>query len=209
MACGVVLGYKEIGLPVWGHHQWVTSPCSESGATCPRHWSPALPTCFCSYSVFLSATKCETLSPLWCCKLVLCILPIQNMYFVGFIFLSFWVISSSFVVQTKTDTCWRLLLWTSDVSCCWRRWVLVMSVLFSIQVQSPGGGFVAQLVVKVLFQQSASIFHLRLQSLSMLSASNILLSFYHLFHMSLFPWIIIVILIIIIIMYTFVYRYRL
>ena len=50
-----------------------------------------------------------------------------------------------------------------------------MNVSFLIQVQSPGGAFVAQLAVKVLFQQFASIFHRHLQLPSMSSAGTVLL----------------------------------
>jgi len=53
--CVVILGYKDIGLSVWGCHQWVISSCSEGGATSHRHWSSATPACFCCHSVFLSA----------------------------------------------------------------------------------------------------------------------------------------------------------
>ena len=48
------------------------------------------------------------------------------------------------------------------------------NVSYLIQVQSPGGEFVAQLVMKVLCLQSASIFRLRLQLLSMPSTGNAL-----------------------------------
>jgi len=53
----------------------------------------------------------------------------------------------------------------------------VMSVSYLILVQSPGGEFVAQLVMKVLCLQSASISHLHLQLLSMPSGGNVSLVF--------------------------------
>jgi len=61
----------------------------------------------------------------------------------------------------------------------------VTSVLCLIQVQSPDGEFVARLAMKVLCLQSASISHLRLQSLSMPSAGNVLAN--SIFHYSGFP----------------------
>jgi len=48
-----------------------------------------------------------------------------------------------------------------------------MSVSYLIQVQSPGGGFVALPVVKVSFQLSVSIFHLHPQLPLMPSAGNV------------------------------------
>jgi len=52
-----------------------------------------------------------------------------------------------------------------------------MSVSYLIRVQSPGGGFAAQPVVKVLSQLSVSIFRRRLQLLLMPSAGEVSSSF--------------------------------